>query len=305
MKELPLAIVIVGPTAIGKTKVAIQIAKHFHTEIISADSRQFYQELKIGTAPPSLQELSSVPHHFIGNLHVEESYNISKFENDALTCAEKLFEKHKIIILVGGSGLYIDAFCKGIDVLPDPDPVLRKALHERLNQQGITSLQSELKALDPDYYSKVDSANPSRLIRALEVIKQSGQTYSFLRKQQVKTRPFQICKIGLIRPRMEMYEQINLRVELMMKEGLLDEVKELYQYKHCNSLNTVGYKELFAYLDGEMSIEEAIDKIKVHTRRYAKRQLTWFQRDKETTWFSPTEVAEIINYTKGFQKISD
>ncbi|MEI8202478.1 MAG: tRNA (adenosine(37)-N6)-dimethylallyltransferase MiaA [Bacteroidota bacterium] len=300
MTDTPLVIVVVGPTAVGKTKVAIQIAQQFQTEIISADSRQFYRQLQIGTAKPSPAELNLVKHHFIGNLDIEQDYNISKYEVEALQCADVLFKTHHSIVLVGGSGLYIDAFCKGIDVLPDPDLQLRSELKEKLINQGIESLRLDLKTLDPDYYATVDLANPNRIMRALEVILQTGTPYSQLRKQQKAPRSFKVCKIGLMLPREEIHDLINHRVDIMMRNGILKEAGQLFPHRHLNALNTVGYKELFSYLEGNIPLLKAKEAIKTNTRRYAKRQLTWFHKDKEIRWFSPFDLENIFNYIKEF-----
>ncbi len=296
MPKPHLVIVILGPTAVGKTAVAIKLAKHFNTEIISADSRQFYKQLQIGTATPSASELNQAPHHFIGNLNIEDSYNVSKYETEALACANSLFKNHQQIILIGGSGLYIDAFCKGIDVLPDPNPELRASLKDKFMHDGIESLQNELKILDPECYALIDFANPNRVMRALEIRIQTGIPNAQLKIQNYTPRPFQICKIGLNLCREELYHRINQRVDSMMEAGLLKEVTSLFPFRHLNSLNTVGYKELFSHLEGSISLEEAVEKIKIHSRRYAKRQLTWFQRDKEIHWFCPRDWDEIIAY---------
>ncbi len=296
MTQSPLVIVVVGPTAVGKTNVAIRIAQQFQTEIISADSRQFYKQLQIGTATPSAFELSQAKHHFIANLNITDDYNISKYEVEALACAQSLFERYQKLVLVGGSGLYIDAFCNGIDVLPDPDAQLRTDLKEKLQLQGIESLRIDLKALDPDYYAQVDLANPNRIMRALEVILQTGIPYSQLRKRQIKPRPFRVCKIGLMREREQMYDLINRRVDIMMENGLLHEAEQLFPNRHLNALNTVGYKELFSYLEGSITLPQAIEDIKTHSRRYAKRQLTWFLKDKEIRWFTPENLKDIFDY---------
>jgi len=289
-------IVILGPTAIGKTALSIKLAKHFKTEIISSDSRQLFKEMKIGTAVPSTEELNSVKHHFIGNLSISDYYNVSKFENDALQKLDDIFLKKNLAIMVGGSGLYIDAVCKGIDDLPDPDKKLRHEINEIFKSSGIEALQKKLKELDPEYYLIVDLKNPKRLMRAIEVCLQTGKTYTSLRKNKSGKRDFNIIKIGLNCEREKLFERINLRVDKMINEGLFDEVKELYKHKNLNSLNTVGYKEIFDFLDNKTTFEQAIENIKTNTRRYAKRQLTWFKRDEEIKWFHPTEKNEIILY---------
>ena len=289
-------IVILGPTAIGKTALSIKLARHFNTEIISSDSRQLFKEMKIGTAVPSTEELNSVKHHFIGNLSISDYYNVSKFEKEALHKLDDIFLKNNLAIMVGGSGLYIDAVCKGIDDLPDPDKKLRHEINEIFKSSGIEALQKKLKELDPEYYLIVDLKNPKRLMRAIEVCLQTGKTYTSLRKNKTGKRDFNIIKIGLNCEREKLFDRINLRVDKMINEGLLDEVKELYKHKNLNSLNTVGYKEIFDFLDNKTSFEQAIENIKTNTRRYAKRQLTWFKRDEEIKWFHPTEKNEIILY---------
>jgi tRNA dimethylallyltransferase len=277
-------IVIVGPTAVGKTKAAIEVAEYFDTEIISADSRQFFKELKIGVASPSKSELNRVKHHFIANKSIHDYYNVYKYENEALDLISILFEKHDFIVLTGGSGLYVDAVCKGIDELPDPDETLRNELLAKFKENGIEYLRQQLKILDEEYYYSVDLANHKRLLRAIEVCLTTGKTFSSLRKNTFKTRPFNIIKIGLNMERTILYERINTRVDNMIENGLINEVENLLPFKHLNALNTVGYKELFEYFDGKVKIEEATENIKTHTRRYAKRQLTWFFRDKDIKW---------------------
>ncbi len=289
----PILFVILGPTASGKTSVAITVAKHFQTEIISADSRQFYREIPIGTAAPTTEQLAEVPHHFVGQRSIVEDYNVSQFEKDVLEFLSKKFLEKNVMIMVGGSGLYIDAVCKGIDDLPDPDPAIRKWLTHLLDSQGISSLQEYLKKLDPEYYKQVDLNNPKRLLRALEVCKQTGKKYSDLRLNQSAERDFQIVKIGLELPREQLIKQIHHRTDEMLKHGLLEEAKAMLPHRSLNALNTVGYKELFAYFDEEWTLEHAIEKIKTNTRRYAKRQMTWFKKDKEIQWFTPAEIDEI------------
>jgi len=289
-------IVILGPTAIGKTSIAIQLAKAFKAEILSADSRQFYEELNIGVAAPSEEELKAVKHHFVGHLKLTDYYNVSKYENDVLDLLTDYFKNNKYAILVGGSGLYIDAVCIGIDELPDPDEQLRERLKADHKEKGIEYLRSKLLELDPEYYQKVDLNNPNRILRALEVCYTTGKTYTSQRNEQAKERDFSIIKIGLNRPREELFKIIEKRVDKMIEIGLVEEVKSLMAYHELNSLNTVGYKEIFKYLNGEWSLDKAIEKIKTNTRRYAKRQLTWFKKDVEIKWFRPEETDEIINY---------
>lgn len=294
-------IVVIGPTAVGKTAMAIEIAQHFNTEIISADSRQFYKELKIGVASPSEVELKSAKHHFIGNLSINDSYNVSKFETEALKCLENIFINNNYAVLVGGSGLYIDAVCKGIDDLPDPEENLREEIKENFKNHGIEYLRNQIKILDYEYYNQVDLANPKRLMRAIEVCLTTGKTFTSLRINQQKPRDFNIIKIGLELPRDVLYERINKRVDLMIKEGLENEVNSLVSHKNLNALNTVGYKEIFDYLEGKTSFEFAIEKIKINSRRYAKRQLTWYKRDDEINWFYPIDGDKIIKFIKNYK----
>jgi len=289
-------IVIVGPTAIGKTSLSIDVAQHFNTEILSADSRQFYKELKIGAAPPSLEELNTIKHHFIGNLTLKDYYNVSIYEQEALKTLETLFNKENIAVMVGGSGLYIDAVCSGIDDLPIPEPDIRNHLKNTFDNEGIEALRFQLKHLDPDYYKNVDLANPKRLMRAIEVCLSTGHTYSSLRTKPKQKRDFNIIKIGLNRNRAELFEIINQRVNLMITKGLIEEAKGLHPYKSLNSLNTVGYKELFDFFENKISLELAIEKIKTNTRRFAKRQLTWFLKDKEINWLHPDDKATNIKF---------
>lgn len=291
-------IVILGPTAIGKTASGIDIALKLNTEIISADSRQFYKELKIGTCRPSDDELIKVKHHFIGHLSVQNYYNVYRYETDVLNLLNSEFriQNSEFILMVGGSGLYINAVCNGIDDLPDPDEQIRQQLKDMYKQEGLIFLQGQLKKLDPQYYDEVDLNNPNRLIRALEVCIQTGKKYSELRSQKPKQRDFQIIKIGLQRDINELYEIINNRVDRMIADGLVDEVKSLLPCRGHNALNTVGYKELFLYFDGYITLEEAITKIKTNTRHYAKRQLTWFRKDKSITWFHPDEIDKIMDF---------
>ena len=291
-------IVIAGPTAIGKTATAIQIARSLGSEIISADSRQFYKELKIGVAAPSIGELQAVKHHFVGHLSITDYYNVSRYEHDVLQLLEFYFKEHQYAVLAGGSGLYINAVCKGIDDLPDPDEDIRQKLKDIYAKNGLEPLRKQLERLDPDYYQTVDLNNPNRILRALEVCMATGQTYTSLRQNEVRPREFEIIKIGLDRPREELFDIIEQRVDKMIQQGLVDEVRSLEDHKNLNALNTVGYKEIFNYLDGTWSLDKAIEKIKTHTRRYAKRQLTWFKKDREINWFHPDETDKIIAYIK-------
>lgn len=292
-------IVVVGPTAIGKTALAIQLAKHFHTEIISADSRQFFKEMAIGTAKPSPEELAEAPHHFIDSHSVTTLFSTGDFEVQALELMEQLFEQKDVLIMVGGSGLYIDAICKGLDDLPEIDLNIREQLNERLASEGITSIQQQLKELDPEYYAKVDQSNPQRMIRGLEVVLSTRQKLSSFLTSTKKQRSFNIVKIALNTDRALLYERINHRVDLMMEAGLLEEVKRLMPYRQYNALNTVGYSEIFDYLDGKTNLATAVAMIKQNTRRFAKRQLTWFRRDEDTVWFEPNQLEEILDYLNG------
>lgn len=283
MKEKKL-IILLGPTGVGKTELSLQMAEELGTEIISCDSRQMYREMKIGTAAPTEEELKRVPHHFIGHLSIHDYYSCGRFEIEALAKCNELFQSHDTVIMTGGSMLYIDAVCKGIDDIPNIDEELRQSLLERYQNEGIENIRQELKILDPDYYKIVDLQNHKRIIHALEVCIQSGKPYSSFRSESVKKRPFTIEKIGLNRLREVLYDRINKRVDIMMENGLLEEAKSLYPFKGLNALNTVGYKELFNYFDGIWTLDFAIQMIKQNSRRYAKKQLTWFNRDSEITW---------------------
>jgi tRNA dimethylallyltransferase len=284
----------VGPTAAGKTSLGIRLAFQLGCPIISADSRQFYREMKIGTAVPTTAELAQVRHSFIGNKSVTESYNISQYENDVLELLPELFSTYSDLVMVGGSGLYVDAVCNGIDDMPDADPVVRNQLNELLKNEGIALLQQRLLELDPLYYTEVDLKNPVRLLRALEVCIQTGKPYSQFRMKVKKERDFNIVKIGLALEKPELNYRIEKRVDNMMKEGLLDEVRSLCSFRHLNALNTVGYKELFGYLDGVITLEQAIKDIKTNSRQYAKRQLTWFRKDTDIHWFTPDTLINLI-----------
>jgi len=287
-------VVITGPTGIGKTSIGIEVARHFQTEIISSDSRQIFRELSIGTAVPEEHELKAITHHFIHSHSIEEEYNASRYESEALKLLEKLFHKHDVVLLVGGSMLYVDAVCNGIDLMPDADPEIREKLKQQLANEGIESLRLQLKNLDPNYYEKVDLKNPNRIIHALEITIQTGKPYSSFRKQTAKERDFQIIKIGLNCDRNELHNRINQRVDKMIQSGLIEEARSVYEKKHLNSLNTVGYRELFSWFDGKISREEAIELIKRNSRRYARKQLTWFRRDPKMQWFKPDDIQQII-----------
>ena len=293
-------VVIVGPTAVGKTAVAIELARHFHTEVVSADSRQFYKEMCIGTTRPAPEEMGGVAHHFVGSHSIQDDYDVGAYEKEALNCLNQLYKTRDVVILAGGSGLFVDAVCRGFDDLPKGTPELRHRLAEQLSREGIESLQSALKVQDPVYYNQVDLNNPQRLIRALEVIESTGTPFSAYRRGVATPRPFQVIKTGLEMNRETLYRRIDHRVDLMIESGLFEEAASLYQYRQLNALQTVGYKEIYGYMDGEYGREEAIHLLKRNSRRYAKRQLTWFKRDKSVQWFQPGNLAEIIEvFPKG------
>lgn len=289
-------IVLLGPTGVGKTDLSVTLSYQFDAPILSADSRQFYREMKIGTATPTPDILNAAPHHFVGNRSITDRYSCGMFELDVLNLLDDLYKTHQLAMLVGGSGLYIDSVCNGIDDFPAPDSDLRKELYQQLNDCGVEGLRKQLQRLDPDYYNRVDLKNPQRMLKAIEVCIQTGRPYSSFRTQPQKVRPFIPIKIGLNRTREELYQRINDRVDAMVDAGLIAEVKGLLDYKHLNALKTVGYKEVFDYLDGKISLDEAINQIKQNSRRYAKRQLTWWARDKEITWFHPDQKEMIVEY---------
>lgn len=286
-------VVVLGPTAIGKTALAIDIAKHLNTEIVSSDSRQFYKELNIGVARPSVDELKIVKHHLIANLSVEDYYNVSMYEQDALKCLDTIFVTKDIAVCVGGSGLYIDALCRGIADLPDPNPELRKKLREDYEKGGIEEIRFQLKFSDPEYYNEVDLANPIRILRALEVCYMTGKPFSVVRKQAQKQRPFDIIKIGMCMERELLNNRINKRVDVMVNMGLLHEVETVCLYRNYTALNTVGYKEIFEYMDGNVTLQQAIENIKTNTRRYAKRQMTWFRRYDDINWIETDKCVSV------------
>lgn len=287
--EKPTLIVLIGPTGVGKTELSLRIAEHYHTEIVSADSRQLYADLPIGTAAPTPEQLQRVPHHFIGTLQLTDYYSAAQYEADAILCLEKLFSTHQTVVLTGGSMMYVDAICKGIDDIPTVDAETRAHIMERYNQEGLERLGEELRLLDPEYYQIVDRKNPKRVLHALEICYMTGRTYTSFRTQQAKERPFHLLKIGLRREREELYQRINRRVEIMMEEGLKEEARRVYPYRHLNSLNTVGYKEMFKYFDGEWTLPFAIEKIQQNSRIYSRKQMTWFKRDTDIHWFHPDE----------------
>ena len=290
-------IVIVGPTAVGKTAVAINLAKYFKTEVISADSRQIFKELNIGTAKPSEHELAIVPHHFINHLSIHEAYDAAQYGRDALMLIHKLFEKHDHLILCGGSGLYVKAVCEGFDDIPEIPDEIREKLMEDYEKYGIGVLQEKMKQLDPDHFEKIDQQNPHRLIRALEVILGTGLSITSFRKKNKLEHTFSIGKIGLELPREELYRRIDDRMDNMIEDGLFMEAEHLYVHKNHNALQTVGYQEIFDFMDGKYGRQEAIRLLKRNSRRYAKRQLTWFKRDPEIVWLNPANIDEIITVT--------
>ena len=292
-------ITVVGPTAIGKTTLAIQLAQHFGTEIISADSRQFFKEMEIGTAKPNQQELAAARHHFINSHSVTELFSTGDFEQQGLKVLANIFTSHHQAIMVGGSGLYINALINGLDEMPEIDLAIREKLNKQFENEGITAIQTQLAELDPAYFAKVDQNNPQRMIRGLEVFLSTGKRLSSMLTAQKKERPFNIIKIGLNRDRALLYDRINKRVDEMERMGLVDEVKSLLPFRNYNALNTVGYSEIFDYIDGKTSLADALSAIKQNTRRFAKRQLTWFRRDEEIKWFEPEESGKVISFLEG------
>lgn len=289
-------VVLLGPTGVGKTEVALQIAEHLQSPIINADSRQLFAEIPIGTVAPTKEQQERVKHYFVGTLHLTDYYSAAKYEEDVLQLLNQLFNQRQMALLSGGSMMYIDAVCQGIDDIPTVDEATRRLMKRRLETEGLDALVEELKVLDPEHYKIVDLHNPRRVIHALEICHMTGNTYSSYRTNTKKIRPFNIVKIGLNRPREDMYERINNRVLKMMNQGLIEEAKAVYPQKGLNALNTVGYKELFAYFDGDISLDDAILKIQSNTRQYMRKQVTWFKRDNQIKWFSPTNIEEIINY---------
>lgn len=291
MKRL---LVLIGPTGVGKTDLSLTIAERLQTEIISADSRQMYADLKIGTAAPTIEQLTRVKHHFVGNLRLTDYYSAARYEEDVMLRLEELFLRHDQVVLTGGSMMYVDAVCKGIDDIPTVDAETRFFLLRRYEKEGLEPLCAELKLLDPEYYRVVDLKNSKRVLHALEICYMTGKTYTSFRTRQQKKRPFDILKIGLCREREELYARINHRVDMMMSDGLLDEARKVYPYKHLNSLNTVGYKELFRYIDGEWELDFAVEKIKQNSRIYSRKQMTWFKRDDAINWFHPSQESEVL-----------
>lgn len=289
-------IVVLGPTGVGKTELCIDIANYLHTPIINADSRQVFAEIPIGTAAPTKEQQRDVKHYFVGNLHLDDYYSASMYENDVLHLLEHLFTNSDVAMMSGGSMMYIDAVCNGIDDIPTVDEHTRETLKRRLTEEGLPALVEELKRLDPEHYEFVDKKNPRRVVHALEICHMTGKTYSSYRTNTKKQRPFNIIKIGLNRPREELYARINQRVLEMMELGLEEEARSVLPYRHLNSLNTVGYRELFDYFDGNITLDDAIFKIQSNSRRYMRKQLTWFMRDKSIKWIEPNNIKEIYNF---------
>ncbi|MGB3063955.1 tRNA (adenosine(37)-N6)-dimethylallyltransferase MiaA [Sphingobacterium thalpophilum] len=296
MAKRKTLIAIVGPTAVGKTAMAISLAQYFKTEIISADSRQFYREMSIGTAKPEAAELAAVPHHFINSHHITQDYSAGDFEREALAKLDELFRQHDVVVMVGGSGLFVRALCEGLDDLPKAGAEVRERLNSELADLGLEVMKERLKIIDPTYFEVADVDNPQRVVRALEVFEATGTPMSMFHKKEVEKRPFDILTIGLNMDRTALYGRINSRVDHMMEAGLLAEVESLLPYKMKPALLTVGYAELFDFLDGKQSLSEAVDKIKQNSRRYAKRQITWFKKYGNTHWFQPSETVEIIRF---------
>lgn len=294
----PLLVVLLGPTGVGKTDLCIRLADTFHVPIINADSRQIFAEIPIGTAAPTKEQLARVKHYFVGTHHLQDYYSASMFEQDALNIIQNEFLSHPCALMSGGSMMYIDAVCNGIDDIPTVDDKTRTWMKRRLAEEGLPALVQELKELDPEHYAVVDKQNPRRVVHALEICHMTGKTYTSFRTNSKKERPFRILKIGLNRPREELYDRINRRVDQMMADGWLDEARSVYPLRHLNALNTVGYKELFLYFDGTWPLEEAVERIKGNTRRYMRKQLTWFKRDPEIHWFTPDETDEIVALVK-------
>ena len=294
-------VVITGPTAVGKTALTMQLAQHYGVPIINADSRQIYRELKIGTAAPTAEQQQLVKHYFVGTKSIDDYYNASMYEQEVLELLDA--ERSTFHVLSGGSMMYIDAVCNGIDDIPTVRDDIREEMKRRYAEEGLEALCEDLRRLDPEHYAIVDRQNHRRVIHALEICYQTGRTYTSFRTQQKKERPFRIVKIGLNRDREELYNRINQRVDQMMEDGLLDEVKSLISKRNTNALNTVGYKELFDYLDGRWSLDEAIERIKGNTRRYARKQLTWYKRDADMRWFHPDNIEEILNYLTQYEKV--
>ena len=297
-----MLIVIAGPTASGKTACAIKVAKALNTVILSADSRQFYKEMSIGTAAPTEDELSQAKHYFVHHISIEDKYDVADYERDALQLLGELFKTYDAVVMTGGSGLFIDAVCNGIDAMPDVEPEIREKVQKLFDEGGLKALQDEVQRLDPDYFAIVDQQNPRRLQRALEVCYQTGKPFSSFRSGNTVKRDFDIKKYALLWDRQQLIKRIDKRVDMMMEQGLLNEAKAHYPKRDLNALNTVGYKELFAYFDGSCSLKEAVEQIKIHTRQYAKRQMTWLRKDTSYQWVTTDDLEEVIRQTKPFKK---
>jgi tRNA dimethylallyltransferase len=298
----PILIVILGPTAVGKTELTLSLAEHYACPILNCDSRQIYRDMRIGTAAPTPEQLARVRHYFVAQLALDEYYSAAKYEQQVHQLASELFKTHNILILSGGSMMYIDAVCKGIDDIPTVDDDTRAMILEKYEREGIEKLVAELRLLDPIYYSEADTKNPKRVMHALEICYMTGKPYSSFRTKEKKQRPFNIIMVGLQRQREELYERINSRVDTMIEEGLVEEVKRFSHLKHHNSLNTVGYKEIFKYLDGEWTLDFAIEKIKQNTRIYSRKQVTWYRRNEDIAWFHPDRTDDIIKHIEGCLK---
>lgn len=293
---MPTLLVLIGPTGVGKTELSLRIAEHFKTCILSADSRQLYADLKIGTAAPTPDQLARIPHYLVGTLKLTDYYSAAQYEAEAMALLDKLFKQHDIVVLTGGSMMYVDAICKGIDDIPTVDEETRRFVMQKYEEEGLEQLASELKLLDPAYYNIADIKNPKRVMHALEICYMTGKTYTSFRTRQIKKRPFRIIKIGLTRNREELYNRINHRVLQMVADGLEEEARNVLPYRYLNALNTVGYKEMFNYIDGTWSFDFAIEKIQQNSRIYSRKQMTWFKRDDEIRWFHPDQETEIITY---------
>lgn len=291
-------LVIIGPTGVGKTELSLQLAEFFRTSILNADSRQLYRDIPIGTAAPTIEEMQRVPHYFVGTLGLQDYYSAAQYETDAITLLDQLFRDRDVVLLSGGSMMYIDAVCHGIDDIPTIDELTRERMRERYEREGLEPLQNELRLLDPEYYQICDIRNPKRVVHALEICYMTGRTYTSFRQNAHKERPFRIIKIGLQREREELYRRIGLRVDQMVEQGLIEEARRVLPFRDCNSLNTVGYKELFRYFDGEWDLDFALEKVKRNTRVYSRKQVTWFKKDGKVAWFHPSAVEEIRLFIK-------
>lgn len=299
-------IVILGPTGVGKTELCLRVAEHLGVPIINADSRQIFKEIPVGTAAPTEEQQKRVKHYFVGSLSLDDYYSASRYEEDVMNFLDGYFSSdRRVALLTGGSMMYIDSVCNGIDDIPTIDEATRSMMKRRYEEEGLDALCAELSCLDPEYYAIVDKKNPKRIVHALEICLMTGQTYTSFRKNTKKQRPFNIIKIGLNREREELYDRINRRVQMMVDEGLVDEARKVYPKRELNALNTVGYKELFEYFDGKCTLDEAVFRIQCDTRKYCRKQLTWFRRDKNIHWFHPDDIEEIINYIDGEIKLND